>query len=213
MIPGRPDCDFNRGEPPLTPEQVEYFMKTYNKYQFVDHEHELVRTGKSRGLEKESFLLQEPTPIELYDGSVETYPVGTWVMTSHITDPVAIANAEKGKYTGYSPSVRSREVADKYLELINQMQLAEAEALKSRSLSGLIKDVPDPVVLSVSLVKSPCQSGSKICKIKGNDNMADKNVKEKVLEAIGMTDAAEVEALKSQMDEFDNKLESIKGEE
>jgi len=214
MIPGKPDCDFSRGEPPLTVEQVKNFKESYKPYQFVDSEHELTRTGKYRGLERESHILTEDTEVEVFDGSVETYPKGTWMMTSHITDPEAIRAAEKGDYTGYSVSIRSRSTAEKFRELIQQMEYEKAEALKSQSLSGLIKDVPDPVVLSVSLVRKPCQTGSKICKLRNGDTMTDSesNVKSKVLNALGMSDAADVEALKSQVDSLDDKLEGIKAE-
>lgn len=213
MIPGAPDCDYLRGEPPLTRAQIRDFKESYEKYQFVDHEHELTRTGKYRGFKRESFLLDNDTTLELYDGSNQTYPAGTWLMTSHITDPEAISAAEKGEYTGYSPSVRSRETADKYLELIMAREYEEAEALKSQSLSGLIKDVPNPVVLSVSLVSKPCQTGSKICKIKNNgESMSneEQQIKSKILTALGMSDAADVEALKSQVDTLDDKIEELK---
>lgn len=213
MIPGVPDCDFNRGEPPLTVEQIHDFAQSYERYQFVDSEHELTRTGKHRGRKRESFILQADKSFELYDGTTKVYPSGTWMMTSHVTDKEAIINAKKGRYTGYSPSVRSRETADKILELINQENYQEAEALKSQSLSGLIKDVPNPVVVSVSLVRKPCQTNSKICKIKNGENMSDEsNFKTKILEAMGMSDAADVEALKSQVVSLEDKIEEIKTE-
>lgn len=213
MIPGKPDCDFNRGEPPLTRQQVRDFKNSYERYKFVDSEHELVVTGRKRGTKKDSFLLDKDTTLELYDGSIDTYPKCTWMLTSHITDPEAIVAAEKGLYTGYSPSIRSRETADKYLELIQKHELEQAEALKSQSLSGLIKDVPNPVVLSVSLVRKPCQTGSKICKING-DVMGDTDtqIKSKVLSALGMSEAADVEALKGQVVNLEDKIEEIKKE-
>ena len=213
MIPGRPDCDFNRGEPPLTRQEVRDFKNSYERYKFVDSEHELVITGRKRGVKKDSYLLDKDTTLELYDGSVDTYPKCTWMLTSHITDPEAIVAAEKGLYTGYSPSIRSRETADKYLELIQKHDLEQAEALKSQSLSGLIKDVPNPVVLSVSLVRKPCQTGSKICKING-DVMSDSDtqIRSKVLSALGMSEAADVEALKSQVDTLEDKIDEIKTE-
>ena len=214
MIPGMPDCDFNRGEPPLTVEQVGDFADSYERYQFVDSEHELTRTGKHRGRKRESYILKSDESFELYDGSTKIYPKGTWLMTSHITDKEAIANAKNGRYSGYSPSVRSRETADKILELINQEDYEGAEALKSQSLSGLIKDIPNPVVLSVSLVRKPCQINSKICKIKNNGEiMSDEsNIKSKILDAIGMSDAANVEALKSQVVSLQDELEQLKSE-
>ena len=212
MIPGAPDCDYERGEPPLTRQQIQDFQKSYENYRFVDDEHELTITGKVRGYKEKSYLLKEPITIDTIDGTLMTYPTGTWMLTSHLTDPLAISKAEKGEYTGYSPSVRSKDTADKYLELINASLETEAQALKSRSLSGLIKDVPNPVVLSVSLVSKPCQSGSKFCKLKRNGEiMADEsNFKTKVLDAMGLSDVADVEALKGQVSTLESKIEEIK---
>ena len=118
MIPGMPDCDFNRGEPPLTVEQVHDFAQDYERYRLVDSEHEFTKTGRKRGYKKESHILESDKSFELFDGSTQTYPKGTWMMTSHVTDPEAIDNAEKGLYTGYSPTVRSRRTADLYLEAL-----------------------------------------------------------------------------------------------
>ena len=57
MVPGVPDCDFNRGEPPLTKKQIREFANSYEKYQFIDHEHQLEYTGQKTGTSLESFIL------------------------------------------------------------------------------------------------------------------------------------------------------------
>lgn len=212
MIPGMPDCDFNRGEPPLTVEQVHDFAQDYERYRLVDSEHEFTKTGRKRGYKKESYILESDKSFELFDGSTQTYPRGTWMMTSHVTDPEAIDNAEKGLYTGYSPTVRSRRTADLYLEALKSENYQEAEALKSRSLSGLIKDIPDPVVLSVSLVKKPCQTGSKLCKIKNNGERMtdDSKILDKIRGILGDAEKDQVEALKSQVDSLESIVEEMK---
>lgn len=214
MIPGMPDCDFNRGEPPLTVEQVHDFAQDYEDYRLVDSEHEFTRTGRKRGYKKESYILESDKSFELFDGSTQTYPRGTWMMTSHVTDPEAIAMAENGLYTGYSPTVRSRRTADLYLEALKSEDYEEAEALKSRSLSGLIKDIRDPVVLSVSLVKKPCQSGSKLCKInKDGERMTDDSkILDKIRSILGDAEKDEVEALKSQVDSLESIVEEMKAD-
>lgn len=220
MVPGVPDCDYNRGEPALTRNQVEFFAKSHEKYQFIDDEHKLTRGGQRIGDPMESVLLEADKSYELFDGTTETYPAGTWMLTSHLTEKESVQKALNGEYTGYSPTVRSRNVADSFLEEYNsalKSQVEEDIALKSFSSSGLIRDVPDPVVLSVSLTKKPCQTHSKFCKLKNKngENMADNKDSKtlaKVREILGMSANDDVEALKSQVDSFDEKLDEIKNE-
>lgn len=121
MIPGVADCDYERGEPPLTRQQIQDFQKSYNKYKFIDHEHELTHNGITRGTPYKSYLLNKDTSFELYDGTSTIYPKGTWMLTSHITDPMAVQTALNGGYTGYSATVRSRTAADKYYMLFKKI--------------------------------------------------------------------------------------------
>ena len=134
-------------------------------------------------------------------------------MTSQLTDEVAIKNAMDGKYTGYSVSVFNRERADAYLEALkHDHDTPMPTACKTINSGGtaLIKDITDPVVLSVSLVKSPCLHDSKFCELDG-DIMTDevKSMKSKILEAMGMGEAAEVEALKSEVVSLESKIDEM----
>jgi len=212
MIPEAKDCDYGNGEPPLTKEQINQFAKTYEKYQFIDHEHGLTRNGTRIGEPINSFLLTEDTTMNTIEGS-KTYPEGTWMMTSHITDETAIENALGGGYTGYSASVFTQSRADEYLAALKSNPSLELPcSCKDITSSGnsLIKDVPDPVVLSVSLVKSPCLHDSKFCELDG-DMMTDdvKSMKSKILDAIGMSEQAEVEALKSEVVSLESKIDEM----
>ena len=212
MIPGAKDCDYNNGEPPLTTEQIQKFAESYEQYQFIDHEHGLTRNGRKIGQPVNSFLLTQPTTIQTIDGS-KTYPSGTWMMTSMLTDEAAIKTALSGGYTGYSVSVFSQERADQYLEALKTDKDAPLPtACKNISSGGtaLIKDVPNPVVLSVSLVKSPCLHESKFCELNG-DIMTDevKSMKSKILDAMGMSEQAEVEALKSEVVSLESKIDEM----
>ena len=77
--------------------------------------------------------------------------------------------------------------------------------------NSLIKDVPDPVVLSVSLTKQPCLHESKFCEL--SDNMEEElSLKSKILNAMGMSEEAEVIALKSQVSDLEAKIEEMKTE-
>ena len=212
MIPGAKDCDYSNGEPPLTKEQVQMFAKSYEQYQFIDHEHGLTRNGQKIGQPVNSFLLTDDTTMNTLDGS-KTYPSGTWMMTSHLTDEAAIKNALEGNYTGYSVSVFSRDRADAYLEALkhdNSTPLPVACKTINSGGTALIKDITDPVVLSVSLVKSPCLHDSKFCELDG-DIMTDEvqSFKSKILEAMGMGEAAEVEALKSEVVSLESKIDEM----
>lgn len=218
MIPGVPDCDYSRGEPLLTTEQIQFFAKSHEKYQFVDDEHMLTRGGQRIGDPETSFILESDKSYELFDGTTETYPRGTWMLTSHLTEEKAIQKALNGEYSGYSPTVRPRDVADEFLENYQTALKSQDNtdiALKSFSRSGLIRDVPDPVVLSVSLTKKPCQTHSKFCKFKQDgENMSENDSKTlaKIRKILSGSDDSDVEALKSQMDDFDDKLDEIKTE-
>ena len=209
MIPGAKDCDWINGEPPLTAEQIREFAKTYEKYQFIDHEHGLTKNGTRIGEPVDSFLLTEDTTMTLLDGSLKSYPRGSWFVTSHITDPEAVQLALGGGYTGYSASVFTKSRADEYLAALksdNSTPLPCSCKDVSSSGNSLIKDVPDPVVLSVSLVKSPCLHDSLFCEVnKGEimENQEDvKSLKSKVLSAMGMSEEAEVVALKSEVEDL-----------
>lgn len=217
MIPGVPDCDFNRGEPPLTRKQVAEFANSYTDYQFIDSEHELERNGRKIGKPSASFLLDEDSTFRVKDG-VKSYPKGTWMLTAHLTDQEAIETALNGGYTGASPTVKNRKVADRYKAALKSQTMTYPEmisACKSYSQGELIKDVVDPVVLSVSLTGKPCQEHSKFCKYKIGDKMTNSNevdVKTKVLAALGMTNEAEVTALKSQVETLDEKIDGLEEE-
>lgn len=215
MIPGAHDCDWKNGEPPLTSEQIREFAKSYEKYQFIDHEHGLTRDGNKVGVPVDSFLLTEDTTMTTMNGSLKSYPRGSWFVTSHITQPEAIETALGGGYTGYSASVFTKSRADEYLAALkSEPDTPMPCSCKDVSSSGnsLIKDVPDPVVLSVSLVKSPCLHDSRFCEVNKGEIMEEdvKSLKSKVLSAMGMTEEAEVLALKSEVADMQATLEQLK---
>ena len=134
------------------------------------------------------------------------------MVTSHITDDTAIQNALSGGYTGYSASVFTQSRADEYLAALKSNPDTELPcSCKDINSTGnsLIKDVPNPVVLSVSLVKSPCLHDSKFCELDGDIMTDEVSMKSKILEAIGMSEQAEVEALKSQVVSLESKIDEM----
>ena len=213
LIPYAKDCDYENGETPLNPQQIQAFKESYDKYGFVDHEHGLTKDGRKIGTPHNSILLDHDTTFTTIDGTETMYPTGTWLLQTHITDDEAISEANKGYYTGYSPSILPRASADKYLAALKAGKEDECACKNQISSMGnsLIKDVPDPVVLSVSLTKQPCLHESKFCEL--SDNMEEElSLKSKILNAMGMSEEAEVIALKSQVSDLEAKIEEMKTE-
>lgn len=213
LIPHARDCDYHNGETPLTEEQVKAFKNSYDKYGFVDHEHGLTKDGRKIGEPSQSIILDHDTTFTTFDGTTTSYPSGTWLLTTHITDDEAISEAMKGYYTGYSPSILPRSSADKYLEALKSGHGEECSCKNQISSMGnsLIKDVPDPVVLSVSLTKQPCLHESKFCEL--SDNMEEElSLKSKILNAMGMSEEAEVIALKSEVSELKETIATMQND-
>jgi len=215
LIPNARDCDYHNGETPLTEEQIKAFKESYERYGFVDHEHGLTRDGRKIGEPSQSIILDHDTTFTTFDGTETMYPGGTWLLTTHITDDEAISEAMKGYYTGYSPSILPRESADKYLAALKAGREDECACKNQISSMGnsLIKDVPDPVVLSVSLTRQPCLHESKFCKLSDTmENQEEVSLKSKILTAMGMTEEAEVVALKSEVSELKTEIEGLKAD-
>ena len=212
LIPYAKDCDYHNGETPLNPEQITAFKESYDKYGFVDHEHGLTRDGRKIGEPSTSIILDHDTTFTLYDGTSKTYPSGTWMLTTHITDDEAISEAMKGYYTGYSPSILSRSSADKYLAALKANRECACKNNVSSMGNSLIKDIVDPVVLSVSLTRQPCLHESKFCELNGEIMEEEVSLKSKILTAMGMTEEAEVLALKAEIKDLDSKIETMQQE-
>ena len=211
LIPNARDCDYHNGETPLNKSQIKAFKESYDKYGFVDHEHGLTKDGRKIGEPSTSKILDQDTTFTLYDGTQQTYPMGTWLLTTHITDPTAISEAMKGYYTGYSPSVLPRASADRYLAALKAGTECACKNNVSSMGNSLIKDVPDPVVLSVSLTKQPCLHESKFCEVDNMEN-EEMSLKSKILTAMGMSEEAEVVALKSEVQSLKDEIEAMKSE-
>ena len=213
LIPYAKDCDYENGETPLNPNQILAFKESYDKYGFVDHEHGLTKDGRKIGTPSHSIILDHDTTFTTFDGTETMYPSGTWLLQTHITDDEAISEANKGYYTGYSPSILPRASADKYLAALKAGKEDECACKNQISSMGnsLIKDVPDPVVLSVSLTKQPCLHESKFCEL--SDNMEEElSLKSKILNAMGMSEEAEVIALKSEVSDLKAEIEGMKAD-
>lgn len=202
MITDTPDCDYARGETPFTAEEIRFFKESFDDYQIIDKEHQVFKdigSAKSIGTPVDSFILEKDTTYELANGTHETYPKGTWMLTANVTDPLSQQEILDGKRTGWSPSVNTVEIAD---------LIKEYMATKS-SEGQLIHDIEDPATVTVSLVGKPCQSGSKQCKLKlkGESMSDDTKALSKIREILGVGESA---ATKSDFDALAQEIETMK---
>lgn len=151
-----PDCDYGRGEEPLSEEKIKHLAHTFLKYGVIEKRHESLQTRQKVGHVVESYLLPAPASIKGIDGKTRQYPKGTWIVTAEITDEQTIAETQKGVFTGFSATTIPKEVADN---------------VSFKSSQGLlIKDIPNPVGFAVSLVEKPCVHSAKFCKLKHSQN-------------------------------------------
>lgn len=207
MIPGEPDCDHANGEKIFTEQEVAEFRQSYKNYGIVDDEHTFLMNGKSVGEPVEDFLLPGSTKMTNIHGEERDYPKGTWVVQTKITDPEIMQKAEKGQIA-YSPTVIPKDEARKLM------------AAKGRVL---IKEVPDPVVYTLSFTTHPCIDNS--CSVKGAaiKSKEDKSVVEKARDMLnnildGGVDMGEKEkkdefVTKSDLKDFKEEiLEAVKAE-
>jgi hypothetical protein len=125
------------------------------------------------------------------------------MLTSEITDEETIKEAQKGVFTGYSATTIPKEYADN-------------ASFKSQSQGLLLKDIPNPVVFAVSLVRKPCVKDARFCKLKhiqneeSDMNEEDKQFLQKLKETFSFKSEHESEAVSS--DELKQELASFKSE-
>lgn len=176
LIPKTPDCTYNQGEPVLSEDKVRKLATSFNNYGIIDYEHQFNKKNtegyqKQVGSVIDSWLIPEEETIKGLDGVTRTYPKGTWFLSTRITDPNVIKEFDTGKIKGFSSTTVNKQFADNV-------------ATKSKTL---IKDIKNPVVMTVSVTASPCVGGAKFCKvaykheqINEKDNMENETVFKKI---------------------------------
>ena len=90
LVPNEPDCDFMRGEEPLTEEQIRRIAHSYMDYRIIEKNHDYLQTHEEVGVPVESYITSDPTSLKGVDGHVRNYPPGTWMLTMKITDKKSI---------------------------------------------------------------------------------------------------------------------------
>lgn len=202
MIPGEADCDFHRGEKPFTADEIQNIAEAYKNYGIVEKDHDYLFTHQTVGVAEKSWITDTPMTLKYIDGEETVIPAGTWMATTRITDPTTIKRALNGEFTGYSPTVLNRELAQKI-----------QEASTKSSAGKIIHDIDDPVGFAISLVKSPCLRKAKFCKCnkeKNNEHkddiMDDVTFKTQLMDFLGLNknEAEEEVSTKSEKEEVEH---------
>ena len=180
LIPDVHDCEYDRGEKPLSAEQIRKFAEEYLDWKIVDLEHEFLYDGRVIGTLLESHITTSPQIVKFIDGTPREYPAGTWFVTLKITDQDVIQGIKNGYYTGGSVTTIERRDAIKLKKLLNTHIPAST---KSRIKRILISEIQDPVVVTISIVHSPCVPLAKFCSFKNKDKVQSmENIDEKQAE-------------------------------
>lgn len=175
FIPDTRDCEYDQGEKPLTAEQIRKFAEEYLDWKIVDLEHEFLYNGQVIGTLTESHITARPQTVKFIDGTPREYPAGTWFVTLKITDPDVIQGIKDGHYTGGSATTIERKDAEKLRKLLHSHVPASA---KSQIKRIRISDIKDPVVITISIVHSPCVPLAKFCSLKNNNKKVSTMTKE-----------------------------------
>ena len=69
-----PDCDYGRGEEPLSEEKIKHLAHTFLKYGVIEKRHESLQTHQKVGHAVESYLLPAPASIKGIDGKTRNKP-------------------------------------------------------------------------------------------------------------------------------------------
>ncbi len=162
FVPNTKDCEYESGEKPLTVEQISAFAHDFLSYQIIDEKHEFLYNWKRVGTLIESYITKEPTIVKFIDGTPREYPKGTWFVTLKITDSGVIQRIKYGIYTGVSATTVERDDAEKIRQLMEKFSLSTKSQIKRIKIS----EIKDPVVITISIVKSPCVPTAKFCSFK-----------------------------------------------
>jgi hypothetical protein len=178
MLPGCPDCDFHKGEKIFTPEEVASFCHEYNtKFRLNDEMHLYGITGNVIGESVENWTLKQDTTTTNILGKTVNLPKGTWMTTVKISDDETWNKIENGTYQGFSGSYIPRTKANELLEKISANKsiepLTDYVAEKDRVL---IKDIDDPVPVTISVVTKPCVPNAIFTAIKSQADKAGRTI-------------------------------------
>lgn len=158
-IPECPDCDFYRGEKTFSANEIEDMVHEYNtKYRNADQMHIFNDTGDAVGQSVENWTLKEPMSVKNINGTTVQLPKGTWMTTIKITDDNTWNKISNGELRGFSAMYVPGTVAERF-------------AAKDRVL---VKDLENPVPVSVAVVDKPCVFDAIFTSVKSEEESSEK---------------------------------------
>jgi len=152
LIPDTPDCEFHKGEDPLSASKIESMAYAYMKHRHVDEVHNFAQTQKDVGVPVASWILDKDQVYKNINGKDVELPKGTWMATVKVEDDKTWHGVESGNYKGFSVWALSKDSAERI-----------QSAMKGKVL---IKDLTDPVGFAISIVPKPCVHDAIFCSIK-----------------------------------------------
>ena len=219
IVPDTPDCDYKNGEELLSNQKIEHLRQTFKDYQIIDYQHQFTNNKEDYFMKKVGtplrlFYNDEEVTFEDVTGQMVTVPPQTLWLESEITDPVVVKQIDDKEIVAYSITVSEKSDADTVMRVYNQ--LASKHASKGlinhkkmqeihHSISTkrtLIRDIEDPALLTVSVVKFPCVNKAKFCKKSLLNNYGD-NMTEKSNDNANQTF---IDSVKDAVKEFRNSL-------
>ena len=153
-------------------------------------------------------------------GETVTVPEGTLWLNSNITNPLVEDEINNKEIVAYSVTISEKEDAEEVIDIYNHLKTGTANKQgyhgkleeinkKITTKRTLIKDIKDPVMLTVSVVKFPCVNKAKFCEksikkvnTKEVEKMSDKQTENKNNANINF-----INSIKSAVNEFRNSTE------
>lgn len=177
LLPDTPDCDYNNGEELLSNEQIQHLVTSYKDYNIVDYEHQFTNPDddyymKNIGKPLRVFISDKKVTFTDVSDTKLTVPRGTAWLEAVIDDPVVEKEIDNKYIVAFSVTVAEKEDARYFIDLYNtynpisSMKSDEARQRHARITQKrtLIKDITNPELLTVSVVKFPCVYKAKFCK-------------------------------------------------
>lgn len=211
-LPGCADCDYKAGEKILTADEIEQFVHDFNtKFRLSDKMHVFTSTGELIGESVENWTTKEESIVKNINGEDVTLPEGTWMTTIKVTDSDTWNKIEDGTYKGFSAAYLSENDANNLLNAITASKsMTPYSELISSNKRVLIKDLENPVPVTVSIVDTPCVPNAIFTSVKQcpASNKAGRSISNSTHEKLqGAYDTA-----KQGLDNLKSLLDKAKGE-
>jgi hypothetical protein len=244
MLPETPDCDYPDGEELLSDKKIQDFILSFKDYNIIDYEHQFTNPDsnyflKNIGTPNRIFTIDKNlTFIDVADTNI-TVPKGTAWLECDINDEVVEKEIDDKLIVAFSITVAEEEDADYFKKLYNSTLVGKSDTKRALEVHNritqkrtLIKDIVNPAMFTVSVVKFPCVYKARFCKksIQKIDDISEVNkmdeanktfidsVKESIIELRNSRKQkeedleVEEEEVETLNDDVEEKLESFKSE-